>query len=115
MVDVDAAVDALLAVERRNLAAAEEEQRGRKIFRNTEAMEPQESAAISLRDVSRAEDILKLVPSTLRAGLGSAKDPRPKPPQHVPGKSDDVEADRITAASSAASGSNLLNSEMRAQ
>ena len=57
------------------------------------------------------EVILKLMPSTLRSGLGSAKEPRPISPQHVPGKSDDVEADQITAASSAASGSSSLNSE----
>ena len=33
---------------------------------NTETMEPEESAAVSPRGVSRAENILKLVPSTLR-------------------------------------------------
>ena len=112
MVDVDAADDALLAAERRNLAVAEKEQRGRERCRNTEAMVPQESAAISLGNVSRAEDILKLVPSRLRAGPGSAKNPRPISPQHVPGKYDDVGAGQVTAASSAASGSNLLNYEV---
>ena len=112
MVDLEAAAHALLATERRNPAVARDEQGGRKRCRNTEVMEPEESAAISPRRVSRAEDILKLVPSTLRAGPGSSKDPRRKSPQHVPDKFDDAEADQITATSSAASGSNLLNSEM---
>ena len=94
MVDVEAAVDALLATERRNPGVAGEEQRGRKRCQNTETVGPEESAAISLRGVSRAEDILQLVPSTLGAGLGSAKEPRPISPQHVPDKSDGVEADQ---------------------
>ena len=42
--------------------------------------------------------------------VGSTKEPSPISPQHVPDKSDDVEADQIAAASSAASGSNLLKS-----
>ena len=111
MVDVEAAVDAMPATERRNQAVAGEGQRGGKRCRNTETMEPEESAAVSPRGVSRAENILKLVPSTLRAGLVSAQGPRPISPQHVPDNSDDVAADEIAAASSAARGSNLLKSE----
>ena len=111
MVDVEAVGDALLATERRKPTVAREEQRGGETCRNTEATELEESAAISLRGVSRTEDIHKLVPSTLLSGLGSAKEPRLISPQHVPGRSDDVEADQTTAASSAASGSNFLNPE----
>ena len=77
MVDVEAAVDALLTTERRNPVDAGEEQRRSEKCRLTEAMKPQASAAFSLRGVTCAEDI---------------------------------EADQITAPSSAASGSNLLNS-----
>ena len=76
MVDVEAAGDALPATERTDPAVAGEGQRRRRC-RKTETMEPEESAAISPRGVSRAEDILKLAPSTLRAGLGSAQEPRP--------------------------------------
>ena len=100
MVDVEAVVNALLATERRNTGVAGEEQRGRKKCRNTEATGPEESTAISPRGVSRAEEILKLVSSTLGAGLGSAMDPRPRSPQHVPDTSEYVEADQIAAASS---------------
>ena len=52
------------------------------------------------------------MPSTLRAGLGSSKDPRPKSPQSVPGETGDVEADHITTTSSAANGSNIIQAEM---
>ena len=112
MVDMEAAVDELHATERRNPAVAREGQRGRKSCRNTEAMEPEASAAISLSGLSRAEDTSKLVRSRLQAGLQSAKDPRPKSPQHVPGKSDDVRAAQVTAQSAAAGRSNVPNSSM---
>ena len=112
MVDVETAVDAPLATERRHPAVARDEQKGRKRCRNTEAMELEESAAISLGGVSHAEHISELVPARLRAGLESAKDPRPKSPQHVPGKSDDVGAAQVTAQSAAAGGSNVPKSSM---
>ena len=95
----------------RNTAVARGKRRERRICRSTEAMDPEKSAAISLEGVSRAEDMLKLVPSTSQADLVSAKEPRPISPQHVPDKSDDVEADRNAAASSVATGSNLSKSE----
>ena len=98
MVELETAVDALLTTECRNPAVASEEQTGGKTCRNTEAIEPKESPAVSLEGVSRAESRLKLVPSILRAGLASAKEPCPIPPQHVPDKSDDVEAEEIIAA-----------------
>ena len=41
---------------------------------NTETMEPEESAAVSPRGVSRAENILKLVPSTLRHNHDNRQD-----------------------------------------
>ena len=110
MVDVEAAVDALPATERRHPAVARVEQRGRKRSRNAEATEPEEPTAISLRGVSRAEDISKLVPSKLQAGRESAKVSRPKSPQHVPGKYDDVGAAQLTAQSAAAGASNVPNS-----
>ena len=112
MVDVKAAVDVLIATERRNPAVAREEQRGRKRCRNADATEPEESAAISPRGVSRAEDTSMLVRSELRAGQESAKDPRPKSPQHVPGKSDDVRAAQVTAQSVAAGALNAPKSSM---
>ena len=97
MVDEEEVVDALLVTEQRNPAAAREIQTGRKICRNTEAKEPEESTEISLKGVSLTEDISKLVLSKHRAGLESAKDPRPKYPQHVPAKSDDVGVAQDTA------------------
>ena len=74
MVDVEAAVDAMSATERRIQAGAGEGQRGGKRYRNTETMEPEESAAVSPRGVSRAENILKLVPSTLRHNHDNRQD-----------------------------------------
>ena len=95
----------------RNTAVARGKRRERRICRSTEAMDPEKSAAISLEGVSRAEDMLKLVPSTSQADLVSAKEPRTISPQNVPDKSDDVEADRNAAASPVATGSNLSKSE----
>ena len=112
MVDVDAALDAQLAAERRSPAVAEEGQRQRKISWNALAMLPEESAAISLRGVSCAEDMIKLVPSRIREGLESAKDLPPTSPQHGQSSSDDRGAHQVTAESSAAGGSDLLNSTM---
>ena len=99
MVDVKAAVDVLIATERRNPAIAREEQRGRKRCWNTDATELEESAAISPGSASRAEDTSMLVRSEFRAGQESANDPRPKSLQHVPRESADVRAAQVTAQS----------------
>ena len=110
MVDMEPAVDTLLGTRRREPAVTRQEQGGRKRCRNANATEPEEIAAVSLRRVPCAEDISKIVPSRLLPNLESAKEPRPKSPQHISGNSDDVGAVQVTAQSAAAGGSSVPNS-----
>ena len=75
-------------------------------------MEPEESAATSLKSESCAEDRIQLVPPGFTGGLESAKDLSPTTPQHGQSSSDDRAAHQITTEASGAGGSNLLNSTM---
>ena len=76
------------------------------------AMEPEESAATSLKGESCAEDRIQLVPPGFTGGLESAKDLSPTTPQHGQSSSDDRGAHQVTTEASGAGGSNLLNSTM---
>ena len=96
MVDVEAAVDTLPATALRNPGVAGKEQRGKWRHQNTGMVGPEESDAISLRGVYRAEDRLDLVPSTVGAGLGPTKEPRPISSRHVRDRYDAIETDQTS-------------------
>ena len=91
MVDEEEVVDALMVTEQINPEVAREipKHRGDRAGRI--------HSSLTQVCLSLTEDISKLVPSKDRTDLEAAKDTRPKYPQHVPAKSDDVGVAQDTA------------------
>ena len=87
--------------------SVEQEKKGQKRGRDAEANNPEESAAASRRDIFCAANSSKVVPSTIREELVSAKGLPSESLQHVPDNCDDIGVHQVTAGSSAEGGLGL--------